>query len=311
MRRFHFLHWLTEVFLLASLLVLVSCGSFQVVASPELYVQYAGREVTFMPENELHLQDSMFLTNMTRTKFYAILKKVRDVYTPIISRLGARLKIIGRWEDSTVNAYAYQSGGTWYVEVFGGLARRPEVTADGLALVVCHELGHHVGGFPSYAGSWASSEGQSDYFATQACAKKIWGRDYDENEKAFALGSSEALRFCSNSRLSEQQKPLCVRTIDAATRLARLLGEEAYVSVDNPDRTQVSRTQTSHPRGQCRLDTYAQGAICIVGWRDDMIPRTEAITELYSCTRARGFPDGSRPRCWYKPSRGENNCMAD
>ena len=311
MKRSYFLHWLTKVFLLTSLLVLVSCGSFQAVASPELHAQYAGREVTFMPENELHLQDSMYLTNMTQTEFLAILNKVRKVYSPIISRLGARLNIIGRWEDSTVNAYAYQRGGTWYVEIFGGLARRPEVTADGLALVVCHELGHHVGGFPAYSRSWASSEGQSDYFATQACAKRLWQYDYEGNEKAFALGSSEALRFCSNSRLSEQQKPLCVRTIDAATGLSRLLGGGEYVSVDDPDRTQVTSTQTSHPRGQCRLDTYAQGAICIVGWRDDVIPRTEKETELYTCTRTKGFTDGSRPRCWYKPSRDENNCIAD
>jgi len=132
---------------------------------------------------------------MTRSDCLATLNKVRKVYSPIISRLGERLSGIDRWEDSSVDAYAYQSGGTWYVEIFWGFARGPEVAADGLDLVVCHELGHHIGSFPAYAEIWVSSEGQSYYFATQAREKKLWQYDYEGNEKAFAYGSSESLRF--------------------------------------------------------------------------------------------------------------------
>lgn len=303
-----FLRWLTKFFSLTFLVVLVSCGSFQAVASPSLSAD-AGPKVIFMPENELHLEDYASFSNVSRAAFHQIINSMERIYSPIVSRLGARLSIIGRWDDSTVNAYAYQRGGTWYVEIFGGLARRPEITPDGLSLVVCHELGHHLGGFPSYSGQWASSEGQSDYFTTQACAKKIWADDRRETERVYRYASEEARKFCSESRLRRDQQPACVRSIEAATGLARLLGRGEPVSVYTPDPTRVQRTSTSHPDGQCRLDTYAQGAICIVGWRDGVIPRTEAETEKYTCTRVRGFEDGNRPRCWYKPQRQNSECF--
>ena len=48
----------------------------------------------------------------------------------------------------------------WVVAMFGGLARRPEVTKDAFQFVVCHEVGHHLAGWP-FAYDWASNEGQS------------------------------------------------------------------------------------------------------------------------------------------------------
>ena len=66
------------------------------------------------------------------------------------------------------------------VIMFGGLARRPEITADGFLLVVCHELGHHLAGYP-FIDDWAANEGQADYFATQSCTKNIWQNDNETN----------------------------------------------------------------------------------------------------------------------------------
>ena len=60
--------------------------------------------------------------------------------------------------------------------MFGGLARHKLVTPDGFALVACHEMGHHLGGAPR-RGGWASNEGQSDYYATTKCARRIWAED--------------------------------------------------------------------------------------------------------------------------------------
>lgn len=303
MRTSSFLSWIYALFSLTFLLS-ASCGSSQVVASPTLDApSKAGPEVTFMPENELHLDDSMALASMSEAQFNSVLSKLRSYYAPIISKFGATLKIIGKWNDSTVNAYAYQRGGTWYVEIFGGLARRPELSVDGLALVVCHELGHHLGGFPGYTGGWASSEGQSDYYATQACAKKIWGGEDYENQEAYEVASYDAIEYCERSSLPDYKVPLCVRTVDASIGLATLLGNGASVSPLTPDSRVVSRTQTSHPQGQCRLDTYARGAICKAGWYDRVIPKSEYESSKYTCTRDNGLYEGARPLCWFKPSR--------
>ena len=57
------------------------------------------------------------------------------------------------------------------------------MTPDGFALVLCHELGHHLAGNPRVQ-AWAANEGQSDYFSTQSCARELWSGETAENAKA-------------------------------------------------------------------------------------------------------------------------------
>ena len=47
------------------------------------------------------------------------------------------------WKNDTVNANAQQRGRNWIVNMYGGLARRPEIFFRRFAMVLCHELGHH------------------------------------------------------------------------------------------------------------------------------------------------------------------------
>ena len=295
-----FLCWSGALFYLLFMLV-ISCGSSQAVTSPTSATDTVGREVIFMPENDLHLEDGFFLSSMSQSEFNSVINKLTNAYSSVVANLGANLKIIGNWRDNTVNAYAYQKGAYWYVDIFGGLARRPELSPDGLALVVCHELGHHLGGFPDYVGEWASSEGQSDYFSTQACAKKIWGGETSNNRRAYENGSYSAVKFCEQSLISDSKVPLCVRTVDASMGLASLLGGGGNFSPLRPDKTEVRRTKTSHPNAQCRLDTYAQGVICAARWYDMVIPQSEYQTSKYTCTRSKGYQEGNRPLCWFKP----------
>ena len=103
-------------------------------------------------------------------EFNRVIDLVYKHYEPVVSNLGKRLVVERNWSDSTVNAYAYPKGDQMRVAMFGGLARHPEVTKDGFMMVMCHELGHHLGGAPMK--SWASNEGQSDYFAANKCFKR-------------------------------------------------------------------------------------------------------------------------------------------
>lgn len=82
------------------------------------------------------------------------------------------------------NASAQRMGSTWVVNMYGGLARHNEITIDGFALVLCHEIGHHLGGAPKYGGfnTWGTNEGGSDYFATLKCLRRIFQND--DNTKA-------------------------------------------------------------------------------------------------------------------------------
>jgi len=69
--------------------------------------------------------------------------------------------------------------------MFGGLARHETMTPDGFATVVCHELGHHLGGVPKkfswFGNSWASNEGQADYFGIMKCLRKMF--EHEDNVK--------------------------------------------------------------------------------------------------------------------------------
>lgn len=272
----------------------------------------------FLPPNNLHLQDNIaFTADITEQEFNDIVNKIVDRYKPLAQLHGATLKSNNLWKDPTVNASAQQSGNSWIINMYGGLARRPEVTKDGFALVVCHELGHHFGGFPLYEdGDWAASEGQSDYFATQACARLVWEGDITENAKSRALIPAYAKERCDAQWRSENEQNLCYRAALGGQSLAVLLaalGREGTPKFETPDQREVSRTSTAHPAGQCRLDTYFSGALCGVAFDPKVIPGKdnpagqdgiEAETEASktSCMLALGHTLGTRPHCWFKPN---------
>lgn len=80
------------------------------------------------------------------------------------------------WDSPTVNAQAWRLGSARYVRVYGGLTRHPAVTKCGLALIVAHETGHHLGGPPyDLAMPWLTWQGQADYWAASRGMPLVWG----------------------------------------------------------------------------------------------------------------------------------------
>jgi hypothetical protein len=273
---------------------------------------------SILPPNNLHLQDRpRGILNITEKQFNKITDDIVGVFAPIAKLHGANLVGVKNWSDSTVNAYADQSGSEWQVQMFGGLARRPEVTLDGFALVVCHEVGHHLAGFPFYSGfgEWAASEGQSDYFAAQVCARKIWAQDEKTNARFANIASETVRNSCDASWKSTRSRNLCYRIAMAGQSLALLLGalgNEEYPDFSHPDPVTVDQTVDYHPAAQCRLDTYFMGSVCNVNFDLTTIPgrdneegqnsaAAEQIAAFHSCAASEGTNFGARPRCWFKP----------
>lgn len=264
----------------------------------------------FMPENSLGLMDDPeTVGNISEAEFNSIIANAEKVYAPVFQKFGAHLVIVRKWGDPTVNAYAEQIQNTWRVSMFGGLARRPEVTPDGFAMVVCHEIGHHLAGFP-FVGSadWAANEGQSDYFATQECAKKIWagGGATIENHPTIT-------QKCDQFWQSENDRRQCYRAGMAGKALAELLGGLNGETIDpsKKDASVVTRTDSAHPAAQCRFDTYLAAALCNTRFNPDIIPgkgeaggnnsaKSEATANMYSCPTG----EAARPRCWFAPRAG-------
>ena len=88
--------------------------------------------VSFLPENTLFTADDPSLTvnanGIDEAYFNAIIAKAQAIYAPIVAQHGGTLEISGDWSDSTVNAYADRQGSSWLVHMYGGMARRSEIT---------------------------------------------------------------------------------------------------------------------------------------------------------------------------------------
>ena len=180
------------------------------------------------PPNNFQIPvEAVTSSRTSESDFWEVIVKVQGTHKEIVRNIAnCTLKITGNWKDGTVNAYASRKGSTCRVRMFGGFARVPQMDKFAFAGIACHEVCHHIGGYPTYNGVM-SCEGQSDYCA-QTCLERVYpGR-------ALAAG------------------------LVLGNVLALLQGADP-VSYDTPDPTRVRRTYCSHPQAQCRTDTYLAG----------------------------------------------------
>ncbi len=255
---------------------------------------------------------------ITHAEFDGVIDSVLKFYTPIVKSMGGNLVVNREWDDGTVNAYADREDGNWNLTMFGGLARSKETTIDAFLLVVCHELGHQIGGAPIISngagGEWAANEGQADYFATLKCARRVLATV--PNLRVLpALDAPDSVRIaCRASFQNDNEAALCIRTSMGGLALARLLAglggatnEKDMPFFDKPDTSQVKSTDDEHPEAQCRLDTYYAGSICPVDYKVDTNSTDPTIG---ACSQEKGDKLGFRPRCWYAPQTNNKTVRA-
>ncbi len=237
---------------------------------------------------------------LTEPQFTEALEVVRSVYTPLAAARGRTLVIEGLWEHEG-SAVILDGQGVFLIRIAGGMARLPEMTQDALALAVCHEVGHLMGGAPRQRyplTSWVAAEGQADYFATLKCARRVFA---DPRSAAFTRSAwvdPVVRRACSNA--------LCERSAMAGASLVEVLGRlksrTAVPRFDTPDFSEAAVTLDAYPSLQCRLDTFFQGALCARGVEENVSGGDPAAG---ACTAGQGHAVGRRPRCWYAPPQGE------
>ncbi|MCO4754214.1 MAG: hypothetical protein KC478_07015 [Bacteriovoracaceae bacterium] len=256
----------------------------------------------YLPENDMYISvDDKMAGDMTEARFNEIIDKIAAVYEPIVRSKRGKLKVNRKWKDGTVNASAQRSGKTWIVNMYGGLARHADVTDDGFAMVVCHELGHHLGGAPkvgSFFNKWASNEGQSDYYGSSKCFRRVYANDDNVAIVAAMEVPEFATKNCMKAWSTQDDIALCQRAAMAGKSLSKLLARSGTPKFSTPDSSVVTRTNHRHPAGQCRLDTYFQGALCEKDVTDEVDNRD---AKKGVCNRSTGQKIGNRPLCWYKP----------
>ncbi len=258
-----------------------------------------------LPPNNMRISTlTRSLNGIDERMFNAIIDRVVKVYAPIVAQKGARLNVEKRWADETVNAFADRQGTTWSVHMFGGLARHSAITPDGFMLVVCHELGHHLGGAPKYGNmQWATNEGQADYFGTMKCMRRVLSESPEIARPRFTADPT-VQSACVSAHRDANDQQMCMRIGMAGKSLANLFAAFGGPApkFETADKTVVSKTYDGHPKAQCRLDTYFQGSLCAKPYLDDV---DERDPKRGVCLAADGFKVGVRPLCWYKPSADE------
>jgi hypothetical protein len=264
----------------------------------------------FLPPNTLHLEGTLTKSaaGISQEEYNQILARVGEAYSPIIAQYGATLVMENKWDDPLVNANAIKTGNVWTVTVYGGLARRAEMNVDSVTLVACHEVGHHVGGFPYFrkVNTQYSDEGQADYFASQACADFLWRDEIAKNAESRNMINAAGKKLCDAVHTDTDEQNLCYRKALAGLAGAELLnavypGGSRPIDFATPATIKVLWTNHFHPYPQCRLDTYVAGALCTKRFDPNVVPKTETETANYTCTHAEKIP-GPRPRCWFKPN---------
>lgn len=274
----------------------------------------------FVPENDLYIPANMkgLTGGITEEQFNAVIDKVETLYAPIVASKGGVLKVVRKWNDGTVNAYALRTGKTWEVDMFGGLARHSTITEDGFALVVCHEIGHHIGGAPKKGGatsgggwwggstgtsSWATNEGGADYFATLKCLRNAFMNDNNATIVKNLNAPKVLVDACKKTYKNKDDANICIRGGMAGKSVSDLfsvLGKLPETKFETPDTKVVTKTDDNHPKAQCRLDTYFQGAICDADLNTDVSDTDE---NKGVCSVVNGDKIGNRPLCWFKPKK--------
>lgn len=185
------------------------------------FLTYAGSEAR---------ASSLLLLEDTAVKF-------EDIIRPGLKE--AQLTVVFEHEDPKVNAELTRVNEELTIKVWGGMLKHKLMTEQTLLLLLCHEIGHFLGGQPTKArGGWSSTEGQADYYSSLECARNV-GLD----EVAF---------------------------YDSALNLAKIYASVTFSAppqLDRCDPSVVVRTNFGYPSVQCRLDTL------VAGWKKSPRPQ--------------------------------------
>jgi len=233
----------------------------------------------------------------------SLIEQVKDIYTwEIFDTLGLKLEIKNFWSSTEVNASSHKTAEhSFEVNLCGGLTRYRLLTKEALILILCHEIGHLMGGAPLKHPNTHVSEGQSDYFASLKCFRKVYRPSLNLDELDSITYPHFVIQKCDQQFTNISDRLLCRKNMMASLQVAHYLHQvqdvhlqRARPEFSTPDHHQVGHTETEYANSQCRLDTHVAGALCERSEDEDV-----SFTNVFLGTCPSGA--GARPRCWFKP----------
>jgi hypothetical protein len=266
---------------------------------------YSKEHPHILPDNDMRIPD-MRAKNpglVTESEFNQVISILKKIYSADIeTKSGLKFIVNANWEDDTVNAYATREVESWSIHIAGGLARAKAMTKDSLALIVCHEIGHHLGGAPRtfLFDGWPSAEGQADYWATSKCLKRYYQELRNEEVVLDDRIPEKVMNDCRMVYKSMAEFKICLRSqlaaVDFSNFLNMLPTTKVATSINLLDTREVKGTNTNdYPRPQCRVDTVYAGTLCTIHHSVQTSDTDDKIGHCIDQTKP-----GTRPKCWYK-----------
>ncbi len=109
--------------------------------------------------------------------FYVIPSKIIGLFQEELKKAPAPLILDAHWESPYFGAGVSLYQNQIKLMILGGMVRVPGVSLEAYAAVICHELGHMIGGYPFQTiegAEWTSAEGQADFFAASICLPRYF-----------------------------------------------------------------------------------------------------------------------------------------
>lgn len=109
--------------------------------------------------------------------FYTLPYAITSLYQTPLSALNDEFVLEPNWMSPFFGAGVSHFQNKYRLMILGGMTRSRAFTKDAYAAIICHELGHLLGGEPRQHikdSEWASAEGQADFFAASQCLPKYF-----------------------------------------------------------------------------------------------------------------------------------------
>lgn len=224
-------------------------------------------------------------------------------------RAGFDLVLVVDDKSNSESASANRKGAQAIVTVDGGLLKSPRLSPDGLRTVLCHELGHVLGGAPrrNVPPEWdgpvahdglseLTSEGQADYYASAICFRLlVKGQNHRTILDSELLPASKTLSSrCEQAHGRKTEAALICERAARGGRNMLVLVKEFPIDLDSPSKVVApDLIRNQYPDRQCRLDTFIAGALCAHESASLALDFDDA--RLTECPMS----EARRPSCWY------------
>ncbi len=224
---------------------------------------------------KLQIQDDIDLVySKVRAKFVS-------VYAPIVeAERNVKLSLVLNTDESNLSAGVSLYKDRAHIEMGSDLHRNSAMTPDAYLAMLCHEVGHVLGGKPysqntlKPSAQWvsntpSSSEGQSDYFSSLICMKKVFADNMPTDFTEFSV-TPRIKDLCVSQYSKVLDQNICQRSVKSGFELMFFIssiydqfGPNAVMPRADMNLTEGRGLSVGqlYPSLQCRFDTILAGAL--------------------------------------------------